>query len=626
MDSSLTEKINILLRQVSLVDILRDGGYKITLRGGTKYLVQCPFHKNGQEENPSLSVDNEKGLYKCFTCGAKGNIITYLKEKNGMSFKDAIIYLGKRFSINVDDFFSKKSSKKAAVILESKRVNKLAMHFFGKKLLLKKENGYVYKNAVAYLKKRGIPFDIVKEFKIGYAPPLWDNLSLTLTKDKKADVRYLASLGLSKTKNGLRYFDSFINRIMFPIISEDGSVLGFGGRSIDGGEPKYINSCESIIFKKKYTLYGINVAKNHIMKSDMVILVEGYMDVIAMHKMGVKNVLGTLGTACTEYHIKLIKKYTKNVVLSFDSDDAGRSATNLAIRVCLKESVKPFIFTLSEAKDLDEYFSFSTLDDFNKLFEKRVVWYDYFINEVKKNSPGIEERMRHIEFIFSFIDLLEHATEREAVIAHMAECLSINKNLLVSDYEKKRNASNQNSVRYSADRYNESGSYLSSGSKHSYGKYQPYSQNQRRESDKKEREYNEEKEIIYLLTLNPQYIDFVEKALDIEMFNGAIAKELYARLLTIDKDKRTVENALLSLDNENIAKRIKAKADSPLYKEAIESKIVYGVKKMKERREKDEKKKAIMSTDIKDILEKESDINTLIDAIKKIQGGKKSDD
>ena len=242
------------------------------------------------------------------------NVITYLKEKENMSFKEAIEYLGKRFSVDVTDFFSAKSSKKDKIYLESRRINRIACNFFGKTLLLKDKNGnYFYKEAEKYLKKRKIPFSIIKEFKIGYAPPSWNALIDALAENK-ITINNMHILGLASVSknNPNHYYDTFVNRIMFPIINEREEIVGFGGRSIDGKEPKYLNSKESLIFKKKSSLYGINIAKSYIMKQDEIMLVEGYMDTIACHKMGIKNVVGTLGTAITEEHAREIKKYTKS--------------------------------------------------------------------------------------------------------------------------------------------------------------------------------------------------------------------------------------------------------------------------------------------------------------------------
>lgn len=247
------EKLNSLLSRVSLVDILRDK-YKVVHRGGSQYFVQCPFHKDGQETHPSMSVDDSKGLYQCFTCGAKGNTITYLKEKEGMDFKEAVKYLGKRFSVDTSDFFSAKNSQKEQIYLESRRINRIACNFFGKNLLLKDKNGnYFYKEAVEYLKKRKIPFSIIKEFKIGYAPPSWNALIKSLSQNNITvqNLNTLGLVGISKN-NPNHFYDNFVNRIMFPIINEREEVIGFGGRSIDGVEPKYLNYKEVWFLKRNH--------------------------------------------------------------------------------------------------------------------------------------------------------------------------------------------------------------------------------------------------------------------------------------------------------------------------------------------------------------------------------------
>ena len=243
MDNVLIEKLNLLLRQVSIISLFKDH-YKVLHRGGSKYTVQCPFHKDGNETNPSMSVDDDLGLYKCFACGASGNIITYLREKEGMAFKDAVLYLGRRFSVDTSSFFTNKVSQKDMLYAEMKKINDFTSLFFAKTLLSKNKNReYVYSDAVAYLKKRKIPFSVLKEFKIGLAPPKWDALFNSLKKVKDVDIKNMFDVGVireSRKAQG-KYFDNFINRIIFPIINARDEVIGFGARSIDGSEPKYLN-------------------------------------------------------------------------------------------------------------------------------------------------------------------------------------------------------------------------------------------------------------------------------------------------------------------------------------------------------------------------------------------------
>ncbi|WP_288549967.1 DNA primase [uncultured Brachyspira sp.] len=553
MDTLFTEKLNQLLSNVSLIDILRDR-YKVISRGGSQYTVQCPFHKDGQEANPSMSVDDSKGIYKCFTCGAKGNVFTYLKEKEAMDFKEAVKYLGNRFSIDTSNFFSQKNKHKDQVFVESKRINKIACNFFGKNLLLKNNNGeYFYKEAIDYLKKRKIPFSIIKEFKIGYAPPSWNALIKALNENN-ISTNNINALGLASiSKNNPNHFyDTFINRIMFPIINEKEEIIGFGGRSIDGKEPKYLNSKESLIFKKKSALYGINIAKTHIMKKDEVILVEGYMDTIACHKMNIKNVVGSLGTAITEEHAKEIKKYTNNVVLALDNDEAGQKATKMAILTLLKFDLKLTILLIETTKDLDEFFTINNANGFDILYNKKLTWYDFLLKTSTNKDIAlltIEEKLYIVKLFYNYLDVLKSETEKQMIISHISSELSIDRDAFNRDYLRTLTNKVQNTKVVSA-----------------------------LQKPIKDNKFYYENSLIYLLALNPSLIKEAEKEIGVDLIKKDITREFYIRLLTLNKDA-TAEDALNVLGNEHIANQIRSK--EKLYTDNIQEKLEELIVKIK---------------------------------------------
>ena len=553
MDNLFIEKLNNLLSRVSLIDILRDK-YKVVPRGGNKYTVQCPFHKDGQETNPSMSVDDDKGVYKCFTCGAKGNVITYLKEKENKTFKEAVQYLGSRFSVDVSDFFSAKTSQKDKIYLESRRINRIACNFFGKTLLLRdKDGGYFYKEAEKYLKNRKIPFNIIKEFKIGYAPPSWNSIMNALTENKITlnNMNILGLISVSKN-NPNHYYDTFVNRIMFPIINEREEVIGFGARSIDGKEPKYLNSKESMIFKKKSALYGINIAKRHIMKKDEVILVEGYMDTIACHKMGIKNVVGTLGTAITDEHALEIKKYTKNVVLALDSDEAGIKAAKSAILTLLKFDLKLTILSIKKTKDLDEFFTVYEKERFDILYNNRLNWYDFVIETNLKNdvsSASIEEKLSIINSFYKYLDVVNSETEKQMIISHVSSKLLVDREAFNRDYlrnyKSNQSVSNNKKIIKKADNNNK---------------------------------FYYENSLIYLLALNPSLIKEAEREISVDLIKKDITREFYIRLLTLNKEA-TVQDALDILGNEHVANQILSK--QKLYNDNIYEKLEELITKIK---------------------------------------------
>lgn len=499
-----------------------------------------------------MSVDDSKGIYQCFTCGAKGNTITYLKEKEGMDFKDAVKYLGNRFSVDTSGFFSAKNTQKEQIYFETKRINRIACNFFGKNLLLKDKIGnYFYKDAVQYLKNRKMPFGIIKEFKIGYAPPSFNALikSLSLNKISVQNMNILGLVNVSKN-NPNHFYDNFVNRIMFPIINEREEIIGFGGRSIDGKEPKYLNSKESLIFKKKSCLYGINIAKKYIMKSDELILVEGYMDTIACHKMGIKNVVGSLGTAIGEEHATQIKKYTNNVVLALDGDEAGIKATQKAILILLKFDLKLTILFIKETKDLDEYFTIYNKDGFDTLYKSKLNWYDFILETglgigKEPNNLSIEEKLKIVNILYKYLNELKSETEKQMIISHIASKLSIDREAFNKDY------SNSN-------RGNRLSNYVS----------QNYIL--KNKDIKTDNNFYYENSLIYLLALNPSLIKEAEREIGVDLFKKDITKEFYIRLLTLNKDA-TSEDALNILGNENIVNRIKSK--EKLYKDNTKEKL-----------------------------------------------------
>ncbi len=595
-----TEKINILLRQVSLIDILRDT-QKVVHRGGSQYLVQCPFHSGGTENNPSMSVDDDKGLYKCFTCGEEGNILKYLRIKSGLSFKDSVAYLGRRFSIDVSDFFSASVSKKDFIYKESKRINKIAMNFYGKNLLKKDENGYKNTVAISYLKSRQIPFEIIKNFKIGYAPKYWDLLTKTLQSQGVKNGSLIA-LGLGKTKNGNNVYDSFINRIIFPIIDENGDVIGFGGRSIDNIEPKYLNSKESLVFKKKYTLYGINLAKNAIMKADSVILVEGYMDVVAMHKMSVCNTVGTLGTACTEYHIKKLMKYTKNIVFAFDNDAAGARATEAAVKVALKNGVNPTVLLPYGVKDFDEYFTDNGIDSFNILYENRCTWYDYLINNMLSSDDGsLEYKITFLQKMFTYLTLIDSNVVIDEVLANISKKLQVDRTSLVSDYEKYKSG-------FAIDR-----------------NLSDRDRDRDRVDKTKASEYTEEKELIYLLIINPKFVSFCDETLSMDDFNGNMAKEIYVKLLLLNKEGLTTDDICFDLNNKNIREKVDVIRNMEMYTENVEEKIILAASKMRERAAKINKDGASVKLKIQSLLDENGNIDELCSVVSELQARSKTE-
>ncbi len=331
-----------------VVDIISQ--YTTFKNAGSNLMGLCPFPDH-REKTPSFSVSPTKQAYFCFGCKKGGNAINFLMDYNGMSFVEAIEYLAKRASIPLpkNEFYKKSPEKEE----QQKSYYKLALHaarFFKDSLLELDSDSHVWQ----YIEKRGLSKETVEAFKLGYAPSEWSTFSDYL-QSIKAPMSFAAQLGLIKQKNN-GYFDIFRDRLMFPILSPKGEVVGFGGRSLtEENQPKYLNSPESPIFHKGRILYGLNETAKYIRTEDCAIVVEGYMDLVMLYQYGFKNVVATLGTAFTEDHAKLLKRYTQNVIVLFDMDSAGMQAQERSLPILLAQGLLPKSIILSDAKDPDEY-------------------------------------------------------------------------------------------------------------------------------------------------------------------------------------------------------------------------------------------------------------------------------
>ena len=334
MNDDVKEKVREANNLVSLAS-----EFTTLKRSGSRLKGLCPLPGH-TEKTPSFTVSEELGLYYCYGCRRGGDIFTFVSEMKSLTFKEALEFLADRAGIEI-----KKQSYSDKTYSNLLEINSLANEYF-RKNLSKLPLDHPVK---VYLKKRGI-LEMTKEFEIGFATDSWTGL---LDNLKQHDHKLIESLGLIRKNKSDGHYDLFRNRIIFPI-KVSGKVLGFGARTLSKDDSvKYINSPESKLFYKKKILYGISNAISFIRREDMAILVEGYMDVISMHRYGFKNTVGIMGTGLTDEQALLIKKYSKNVVLLFDSDDAGISASKRALPVLLKAGLYPKILRLP-FKDPDE--------------------------------------------------------------------------------------------------------------------------------------------------------------------------------------------------------------------------------------------------------------------------------
>lgn len=338
-----SEKVDEVRVRVSLVGVVSD--YVTLKRSGARFVGLCPFH---EEKTPSFSVNEEKGVFYCFGCGVGGNVFSFLMQLKGLSFPAAVEELARRAGVPLP------SSEPVPLQKEKEklyRLNARVAEFY--RQAFHSSSGEI---ARAYLKDRGVERRAAEAFRLGYAPASWDALSRAAAREK-LPFKTLEAAGLVAKRSGAEgYYDRFRHRLLFPIIDPSGHVLGFGGRVLDERErPKYLNSPETIVFSKGRTFYGLHATKEAIHQHRSVIVVEGYLDLISLWQAGIRNVVATLGTALTPYHVGILKRYTDQVTLLFDGDDAGRGAARRSLEPFLKAALFPRVVFLPEGEDPDQY-------------------------------------------------------------------------------------------------------------------------------------------------------------------------------------------------------------------------------------------------------------------------------
>ncbi|MDU4378361.1 MAG: DNA primase [Anaerococcus vaginalis] len=408
------EKKNEILENSDIVAII--GDYVDLKKSGNSYKGLCPFHN---EKTPSFTVDDRKQLFHCFGCGEGGDVVSFIMHKEGLSYIDSMKYLAKKAGIKLDDT---KSSKENKILNRYYDINKDIMMYFYKNLLTDKA-GQIY------LKNRGFKSNIVNTFMLGFAKNSWDDL-LSYVKNKDYLLDDIENLGLIKKSQNGKYYDKYRNRLIFPIINHYGKVIGFGGRSIDSTMPKYLNSPESQVFKKRYNLYGLNIFKKQSNKD--IILVEGYMDVIGLNNQGIDQAVASLGTSLTSDQAKLLKRYAKNVYICYDEDNAGIKATDRAIEILLDEGIKPNIISLEKGLDPDDFVKKYGRDAFIKKMDEASDVYNYKYNKIldlyaeSKDNEKFEKLNLFIEFLSS----IKSDLTREIFINNVSKLFDIDKSTL----------------------------------------------------------------------------------------------------------------------------------------------------------------------------------------------------
>lgn len=392
-----------------IVDVI--SGYVRLQKKGSSYFGLCPFHN---EKSPSFSVSRSKQMYYCFGCGAGGNVFTFLMEYENLSFVEAVQLLADRAGVELPKMeYSKEAKERADLKTTLLEINKAAAQYFY--VQLKSEQGRI---GYEYLKKRELSDETIKTFGLGYSNKYSDDLYRYLrSKGYSEDLIRQAGLISTDEKHGV--YDKFWNRVMFPIMDVNSRVIGFGGRVMGDAKPKYLNSPETPVFDKSRNLYGLNRARSS--RKPYFLLCEGYMDVIALHQAGFTNAVASLGTALTPGHASLIKRYVREVYLTYDSDEAGTRAALRGIPILKEAGISAKVIRMDPYKDPDEFIKNLGAEEFERriadarngfLFGLEILEREYDMNSPEGKTAFFREAARRL---IGFEDELERNNYIEAV-------------------------------------------------------------------------------------------------------------------------------------------------------------------------------------------------------------------
>lgn len=429
MDIEFKNFIEQVRNAVNIVDIV--GSYVPLHKKGNKHWACCPFHG---EKTPSFSVDEGKQLFYCFGCHVGGDVFKFLEKKDGLNFIEAVKFLAERYNIPVPQ--KHKSAQDMAYESEFNRiteVNDWAVKYFSACL----RHNRVGAKGREYLAERGITEKIIEDFEIGYAIDSYDEfVDALLTKNITTEELVFAGLALPGKK--AKPYAKFRNRIMIPIKNPRGKVVGFGGRVLGDGEPKYLNTGETKFFNKRYLLFGFDLAQKPMRESGQAVIVEGYMDAISLHAAGLRNVVASMGTAFSEQQSNILKRNTQEIIFCYDSDKAGRNASIRAVSIARKTGIKVKVATVPGAKDPDEFVRNQGLDAFKKVLAEAVDGLRFQTEQMLAGNDltNVEGKIAAIKNIIPF--LLECSSELEVAeeVKYISQKLMINDAVIFDELVK----------------------------------------------------------------------------------------------------------------------------------------------------------------------------------------------
>tara|TARA_B110000914_G_scaffold225070_1_gene244711 strand:- start:100 stop:2028 length:1929 start_codon:yes stop_codon:yes gene_type:complete len=419
--------------EADVVEVL--GDFISMKKAGSNYKANCPFHN---EKTPSFVISPAKGIYKCFGCGKAGNSLSFVMEHENLNYVEALKYLAKKYNIEIEeeiqtDFQKQLQSEKDSLFI----VNEFAKDTYLKNLLDTDEGKSI---GLSYFKERGFNEAIIEKFQLGYSLEKGSAFT-TLALNKGYNLDNLKKAGLTSRKENSKY-DFFRGRVMFPIHSISGKVLGFGGRILkdDKKQAKYVNTSDSDIYNKSKVLYGMHFSRNEIRKKEEVFLVEGYTDVISLFQSGIKNVVASSGTSLTIDQVKLIRRYTENIVLLFDGDTAGIKAALRGVNIILENGLNVKVVLLPENQDPDSYVrevGATAFEEFVKTNKKDFILFK--LNLLLKDAQDDPiKKANLIQDIVQSISIIPDAIIRSVYIKECSTLLGVSELILASELNKKR--------------------------------------------------------------------------------------------------------------------------------------------------------------------------------------------
>ena len=413
-----------LVEKNDIVDVV-SGYVRLTKRSGANQFGLCPFHS---EKTPSFSVSPDRQIYHCFGCGKGGGVINFIMEIENLSFPEAVEFLAKRVGMPIPEEENSAESKRRRRMLD---LNRDAARFFH--TCLKAPEG---RAAQAYMNARQITPQTATRFGLGAAPDTWDSLRNAMHELGYRDQELFEAGLVRKGKSG-GFYDTFRGRLMFPVIDVRGDVIGFSGRILGDGEPKYMNSPETLVFNKSRNLFAMNLAKKS--KSGYIILAEGNIDVVMMHQAGFDSAVASLGTSLTAEQARLISRFTNEVVIAYDSDGAGKKASQRAIGLLEKLDVKVKVLSMTGAKDPDEFIKLKGADAFRNLLEKSENHIDYRLQTVtnKYDLTVDEQKVEFLKEASEVVARLPGSVERQVYAMRVASLAGVPNDVVAQEVERR---------------------------------------------------------------------------------------------------------------------------------------------------------------------------------------------